>query len=137
MIYGPRRSAISRWRAQLFKLDGTSLGSLPEDYNFEGGNPVQVDGDTWAVPSTHGAEALVFEVKSGRILRSIANIDDAIHAAPGAATTFAQAGVWPASPLAKTAGGKLVVVNAHAGVAVLDPSTGKIDKAWPLPACAP
>jgi hypothetical protein len=120
-------------RGSLWKLDGTAIGALAAESNVEGGVPVQIDGDTWAVPTFGGGGALVFDLKSARALRSIAKVGDTIHLCDGC-TPLGDASLW-LSPLVKTPAGKLVEVSATGAVSVIDPATGKIDNAWPIPVC--
>ena len=122
-------------RAHLYKLDGSPIGSLAPEYNVENGDPIHLDADTWAVPTLGGGQVLVFDAKTGRALRGIENIGSAFHACDGC-QAFGPGVSW-VSPLARTPSGKLVVASESGGISEIDPATGKIEKAWAFPVCAP
>ena len=121
-------------KAALYSPQGVLIASL-ESLNFEGSLPVRLAGDTWVAPDYGAMSSLVFEGKTGRVLRQ----------ASGLPTRFTQCeACFPlgTSPLFKVPliapmpSGKYTAVS-NTGFWVIDPSTGKTEKSYPIPACAP
>ena len=121
-------------KAALYSPQGALIASL-ESLNFAGSKPVRLTGDTWIAPDYGAMSSLVFEGKTGRVLRQ----------ASGLPTRFTQCdGCFPlgTSPLFKVPlvapmpSGKYIAVS-NTGFWVLDPNTGKTEKSYAIPACAP
>ncbi len=121
-------------KAALYSPQGALIASL-ESLNFEGSRPVRLAGDTWVAPDYGAMSSLVFEGKTGRVLRQ----------ASGLPTRFTQCeGCFPlgTSPLFKVPliapmpSGTYAAVS-NTGFWVIDPTTGKTTKSYPIPACAP
>lgn len=121
--------------AELYGTDGKLIGTL-DGLNVEGGTPVRLSADTWVVPGLGGAGALVFEPKTGRILRKPMGGPDKFTQCAGC-TPLGTGEHFAASPLVVTASGKLVEVGDSGGVWVIDPNNGQTVRAWPILTCPP
>lgn len=120
--------------ATLYSWAGKKLGPVgsEETINVYGATPIPVGGDNWAVVSFGGGSVLVFSAKTGKQvhLMEVKRPEDC----EACGSFLADAAGWQASPIVKLQSGKLVVMDS-AGVSVLDPATGKVEKTHRTPFC--
>jgi hypothetical protein len=122
--------------AMLYSWAGKTIGpvgSSEEAINVYGATPIPVGGDNWAVGNFGGGSVLVFSAKTGKQvhLLEVKRPEDC----EACGSFLADAAGWRASPVVKVQSGKLVAMDS-AGVSVLDPATGKVEKTYRTPFCA-
>jgi hypothetical protein len=120
-------------KGALYASDGKKLGDLgPATFNPYDAEPVHVGGDLWALVGYGGDSVLVFDAKTGKQVHLV-ELKAPVGCAQ-CAEAIGNAAQWSAAPIAKLPSGKLAVFGG-AGVTVVDPATGKIEKSHPLPIC--
>ncbi|HWO22927.1 MAG TPA: hypothetical protein VNO30_29405 [Kofleriaceae bacterium] len=120
-------------KGALYSSDGKKLGDLgPATFNPYDAEPVDVGGDHWALVGYGGGSVLVFDGKTGAQVHMVELPPPAGCAQCGAA--LGNPAQWSAAPIAKQPAGKLAIVGG-AGVSIVDPGTGKLEKSHPLPIC--
>ena len=125
---GPGGSAL------LYTFAGKKIGEVATEdkINVYGAEPIHVGGDNWAVVGYGGGDVLVFSAKTGKQVHliEVKQPEDCEQCG----LVLGTAAQWSAAPIAKLSSGKLVTL-AGAGVSILDPATGKVEKTHALPIC--
>jgi hypothetical protein len=120
--------------AALYSAAGKKIGDLaPEEINTFGAEPIHVGGDHWAIVGYGGGDVLVFDARTARKVHLV-EIQSPEDCEP-CGEVLGEAASWHVSPLAKLPSGKLATLDG-AGVTILDPATGKIERTHRLPICA-
>jgi hypothetical protein len=117
----------------LYSLDGKKLGDVGTgELNVYGAEPIQVAGDRWALVGYGGGTVLVFDGRTGKRVHLVE-----IKPPEGCARcgeVLGTAAHWSAAPIAKLPSGKLATIDG-AGVTIIDPETGKVERTHRMPIC--
>lgn len=113
----------------LYTPAGTPIGAPLEAVNLQEAQPFHLEGDRWAFHSSDSEGVLVVDVATG----AQRTVDPMTSEQAGQCCAIVVKGELP--PFALTPKGKLVSIQAM--LAVIDPATGKAEKAWMLPVCKP
>lgn len=118
----------------LYSWAGKKLADIaPESLNPYGAEPISVGGDRWALVDFGGGDVLVFDGKTGQHVHLIEIPEpegcDRCGEVLGGGPPH-----WSATRIAKLSSGKLVTIDS-AGVSIIDPAAGKIEKTHRIPIC--
>jgi hypothetical protein len=124
---GPGGSAI------LYSFAGKRIGPVgSEEFNSYGARPIPVGGDRWALVHYSGGDVLVFDGKTGKQVHVIEV--EAPEDCEQCDSVIGEAHSWSATAIAKLPSGKLATISG-AGIAIIDPAAGKLEKTHRLPIC--
>lgn len=131
-IQGSKCNWIDEW-SYLLDRDGHPRAVLDQIHAMWA-RPTPLDGDLWAIPGTAGDGYVVFEASTGvvrGVQRSTPHYDDiGCHDC----TPASAKGPGEVPAFTRTPGGRTLLFTA--GVAVLTPDLGAVERHWPLPVCA-
>lgn len=118
----------------LYSWAGKKLADVaPESFNPYRAEPISVGGDRWALVGFGGGDVLVFDGKTGKQVHLI-EIPDPEGCDRCGEVLGGGPAHWSATRIAKLSSGKLVTLD-RAGVSVIDPVAGKIEKTHRIPIC--
>ncbi|MBA3542666.1 MAG: hypothetical protein H0T79_23825 [Deltaproteobacteria bacterium] len=119
----------------LYRADGKQFAKI-DQVNVYSATPLQLDGDQWAFAEFGGGGLAVIDVKTGKAVRTVRVVPPSEDGPPECETCVQLDGpnMFGVSSLVKTPNGKLVDISA-AGIAVIDPKSGKVEKPHPIALC--
>jgi hypothetical protein len=118
----------------VYSWAGKKLADVaPEAFNPFGAEPISVGGDRWALVGFGGGDVLVFDGKTGKQVHLI-EIPEPAGCERCGEVLGGGPSHWSATRIAKLSSGKLVTLDG-AGVSIIDPAAGKIEKTHRIPIC--